>query len=151
MEEIIESGMGISDTAAGDVSSDNTDMNNVEVGGDDRAEAEKSLSEDTEKSSLEREIVRLNDEIVRQKAEFEAAVGEMKVKSAVLEKLYGVGAKNPGLLMKLIDVSKVGFDDVGGVVGLDEQISVLKEKEGYLFEEKRISDSLGCFMPEEKS
>lgn len=147
MEEIIENGMGISDTAASDaVEADNVDVTDAEancdeVGGDDGREAEKSL--------LEAEIVRLKEAAVRQKEEFEAAIMEMKVKSAVLERLYGEGAKNPKLLMRLIDISKVGFDDEGGLVGLDEQIGGLKENEGYLFVERCGADLLGCFRPEE--
>ncbi|MDE6725520.1 MAG: phage scaffolding protein, partial [Ruminiclostridium sp.] len=78
-------------------------MNCDEIGGNDSREAERSL--------LEAEIVRLKEAVVRQKEEFEAAIGEMKVKGAVLERLYGEGAKNPKLLLKLIDVSKIGFDE----------------------------------------
>ncbi|MBD5081556.1 MAG: hypothetical protein HDT44_07330 [Ruminococcaceae bacterium] len=183
MEEIVKSGMGVSDTAVGDVVETIGDVaDRYEVGGDDGSkEAKESLnegekaeesfsdsedaekilsdgeekgksladSEETEKRFLEKEVARLKDEVVRQKEEFDAAVEEMRVKSAVVERLYGVGAKNPGLLVKLIDCSKVGFGEDGGLVGLEEQIGALRENEGYLFEEKRLSDSLGCFRPEE--
>ena len=154
MEEIVESGAGVSDTAVSDaIETDSAEKVDDKVkcgavGDDSSEEVEKASSAEEEKSFLEREIVRLKDEIVRQKAEFDAAVEEMKVRSAVMERLYGVGAKNPKLLVKLIDCSKVGFGDDGGLVGLEEQIGALKEKEGYLFEE-RSAGSLGCFRPEE--
>ncbi len=101
-----------------------------------------------EKGSLEEEIARLKEDGVRQKKEFEAAIKELEIRSAVLERLYGEGAKNPKLLLKLIDISKVGFDDGGGIVGIDEQIGSLKSSEGYLFEERGAVGS-GGFRPGE--
>ena len=131
--------------------------NSVETSGASDNEAENVSVKDNvsdvcaeeEKSSFKEEIARLREEGARQKAEYEAAVREMSIKTAALEKLYGEGARNPKLMLRLIDFSKADFGDDGAVLGLDEQIGALKEKEGYLFEEKRLSGSLGCFRPEE--
>lgn len=107
-------------------------------------EGEKSL----EKKTLEGEIQRLKDENARQKTEFEAAIKELKIQGAVEERLHKEGARNPKLMMKLVDFSKADFDEKGALIGVDEQISSLKDSEGYLFNNDKAAYS-GCFRPEE--
>ena len=65
-----------------------------------------------------------------------------------MERLYGEGAKNPKLLLRLIDTSGADFDEKGSLVGIDEQIDSLKNSEGYLFGGYGAA-SAGCFRPEE--
>ena len=128
---------------------DNRENNNRENCNRENSNGEKDNIENSdEKSSLESEIVRLKEESLRQKSEFEAAIKELKIKSAVLERLYGEGAKNPKLLLRLIDTSGADFDEKGSLVGIDEQIDSLKNSEGYLFGGYGAA-SAGCFRPEE--
>lgn len=133
---------------------DNRENNNRENSNRENSNGENSNGEkdnienSDEKSSLESEIVRLKEESLRQKSEFEAAIKELKIKSAVLERLYGEGAKNPKLLLRLIDTSGADFDEKGSLVGIDEQIDSLKNSEGYLFGGYGAA-SAGCFRPEE--
>ena len=127
----------------------NRENNNRENSNRENSNGEKDNIENSdEKSSLESEIVRLKEESLRQKSEFEAAIKELKIKSAVLERLYGEGAKNPKLLLRLIDTSGADFDEKGSLVGIDEQIDSLKNSEGYLFGGYGAA-SAGCFRPEE--
>lgn len=102
----------------------------------------------SKEKTLEGEIQRLKDENVRQKAEFEAAIKGLKIQGAVEERLRNEGARNPKLMMKLVDFSKADFDEKGLLVGIDEQISSLKDREGYLFNNDKEAYT-GCFRPEE--
>ncbi len=127
----------------------NRENSNRENSNRENSNGEKDNIENSdEKSSLESEIIRLKEESLRQKSEFEAAIKELKIKSAVLERLYGEGAKNPKLLLRLIDTSGADFDEKGSLVGIDEQIDSLKNSEGYLFGGYGAA-SAGCFRPEE--
>lgn len=160
MEEIKENGIDASKAAAAEVEVGDGNENVIKIGdgNEDTAEAKKGEASEKsfdngrenvdEKGSLEAEIVRLKEEGQRQKSEFEAAIKEVKIKSAALERLYSEGAKNPRLMLKLIDISKADFGENGSLVGLDEQINDLKNSEGYLFDGYRAA-AMGCFRPEE--
>lgn len=169
MEEIKENGIDVRKAAEADVEVEGADGEIAEIGNGNKevieirrgnkgiAEAEKGEASEKsldngeanvdETGSLEAEIVRLKEEGQRQKSEFEAAIKELKIKSAALERLYSEGAKNPKLMLKLIDISKADFGENGSLVGLDEQIDNLKNSEGYLFDGYRAA--MGCFRPEE--
>lgn len=99
-----------------------------------------------EEASLREEVLRLREEIAARRTEYEAAIRELRIKGAVLERLYGEGAKNPLLLSRLMDTSEMDFDEKGELKGVDEQIERLKRSDGYLF---GGSVSFECFRPEE--
>lgn len=101
-----------------------------------------------EEASLKEEVLRLKEEIAARRTEYEAAIRELRIKGAVLERLYGEGAKNPLLLSRLMDTSEMDFDEKGELKGVDEQIERLKRSDGYLF---GGSVSFECFRPEEGS
>lgn len=99
-----------------------------------------------EEASLKEEVLRLKEEIAARRTEYEAAIRELRIKGAVLERLYGEGAKNPLLLSRLMDTSEMDFDEKGELKGVDEQIERLKRSDGYLF---GGSVSFEYFRPEE--
>lgn len=99
-----------------------------------------------EEASLREEVLRLREEIAARRTEYEAAIRKLRIKGAVLERLYGEGAKNPLLLSRLMDTSEMDFDEKGELKGVDEQIERLKRSDGYLF---GGSVSFECFRPEE--
>ena len=127
----------------------NRENSNRENSNRENSNGEKDNIENSdEKSSLESESIRLKEESLRQKSEFEAAIKELKIKSAVLERQYVEGAKKHKILLRLIDTSGADFDEKGSLVGIDEQIDSLKNSEGYLFGGYGAA-SAGCFRPEE--
>lgn len=113
--------------------------------------AEKAKEEAAEKvNPLEAEIKRLKEENARQKSQFEAAIRQYSVERAAEDFLRSEGAKNPRLLLKLIDLSAAELDDKGMAKGLEEQLEALKRDEPYLFDEKNVTRN-SCFRPEEAS
>jgi len=64
-----------------------------------------------------------------------AEMNRLRVTGAVEREAMRAGAKNSGLLMRVIDMNGVTVDD-SGVHGIAEQIGKLKESDPYLFAEK---------------
>ena len=69
-----------------------------------------------------------------------AELNRLRVTAAVEREAMRAGAKNSGLLMRVIDMSVITVDD-SGVHGLTEQIGKLKESDPYLFAEKEAGTS----------
>jgi len=64
-----------------------------------------------------------------------AEMNRLRVTGAVEREAMRAGAKNSGLLMRVIDMNGVTVDD-SGVHGIAEQIGKLRESDPYLFTEK---------------
>lgn len=125
-----------------------TVSNTLEALSNEKGENEGGALEIDQKRSLEEEILKLKEENARQRAEFDRAIRQIHIERAVKDKLCAEGARNPEILLKLIDSSAAEIGENGDVIGIDEQISALKSNEPYLFrEEKPVS--MGCFRPEE--
>ncbi len=69
-----------------------------------------------------------------------AELNRLRVTAAVEREAMLAGAKNSGLLMRVIDMSVITVDD-SGVHGLTEQIGKLRESDPYLFAEKEADAS----------
>ena len=64
-----------------------------------------------------------------------AELNRLRVTAAAEREAMLSGAKNSGLLMRVLDMNGITVDD-SGVHGLTEQIGKLKESDPYLFTEK---------------
>ena len=64
-----------------------------------------------------------------------AEMNRLRVTGAVEREALRAGAKNSGLLMRVIDMNGVTVDE-GGVHGIAEQIGKLRESDPYLFADK---------------
>ncbi len=69
-----------------------------------------------------------------------AELNRLRVTAAVEREAMLAGAKNSGLLMRVIDMNVITVDD-SGVHGLTEQIGKLRESDPYLFAEKEAASS----------
>ena len=69
-----------------------------------------------------------------------AELNRLRVTAAVEREAMLAGAKNSGLLMRVIDMSVITVDD-SGVHGLTEQIGKLRESDPYLFADKEAGTS----------
>lgn len=65
-------------------------------------------------------------------------MNRLRMNGAVEKEALRAGAKNSGLLMRVIDMNAVTVDDTG-VHGVAEQIGKLRETDPYLFAEKEAS------------
>lgn len=127
-----------------------TEENRVEIAKDNNAD-EKEKAELSEKTaSLEAEIKKLKEENARQKSKYEAAIKKHGTERAAEDIMRREGAKNPRLLLKLIDLSAAELDEKGEIKGLVEQLKALKRDEPYLFDNKS-EKTHSCFRPEEAS
>ena len=67
-----------------------------------------------------------------------AEMNRLRVTGAVEREAMGAGAKNSGLLMRVIDMGGITVDE-SGVHGIAEQIGKLRESDPYLFAEKEAA------------
>lgn len=84
---------------------------------------------------LNNEIIRLQDENEKSTKAHEAEIKKMKFDAALEKKLGDFKPKNLEILKNQIKVEKITLDGEN-FIGLDEQITKLKESDGYLFEEE---------------
>lgn len=74
-------------------------------------------------------------EYERGKADGSAEITEFKKQNAIEKALSGYKAKDTSIISKMLDLSKVEFNDKFEIVkGLEEQITPIKESHDYLFE-----------------
>ena len=88
---------------------------------------EKLKSIDVDK--LNSEIERLQAENKSAKEESDRVIKEMRRDNGVREKLLQAQAKDIGMIMKLLDLTKVVEDKDGNLTGIDEQIEALTKGE----------------------
>lgn len=86
----------------------------------------------TDKAIVEKQIQALKEEM---EAAHAKAMQEMKVQYAALDKLRAANALDADLILKsgALDMTKVAFDEVGAISGLDEQIASLTKDKAFLF------------------
>lgn len=70
------------------------------------------------------------------KAQYEAEIMSVRAQNELERELDLAGVKNREIVLKLIDMEAVTFDEEG-IHGIKEQIDALKESAPYLFEEKK--------------
>ena len=76
------------------------------------------------------------DSLNQQLKDRDATITGMKRSSKLLEKATKANAKDPALVVRLLDQSKIGEDDKGNITGVDEQLKSMKESSAYLFNEE---------------
>ena len=93
---------------------------------------------------LNNEILRLQGENQKAKDDHEAALKQIKFDAALEKKLGEYKPKNLRILKKTLEMEKISLDGEN-ILGLDEQITKLKESDAYLFgeEPKGGTGSLG--------
>jgi len=98
-------------------------------------ERDKQLKELQEKAKgneeLEKTIKELQEANKATKEQYEAEIKEMTINSAIQSKL--TDAKYPDLLISKFDKSKLSIADDGTVLGIDEQLTTIKEQYKDLF------------------
>jgi septal ring factor EnvC (AmiA/AmiB activator) len=80
---------------------------------------------------LEKRILELQETNKATKEQYEAKIREMTINAAIQSKL--TDAKYPDLLLTKFDRSKLSIAEDGTVLGVDEQLAVLKEQYKDLF------------------
>lgn len=98
-------------------------------------ERDKQLKELQEKAKgneeLEKTIKELQEANKATKEQYEAKIRDMTINAAIQSKL--TDAKYPDLLISKFDESKLSIAEDGKVLGIDEQLSILKEQYKDLF------------------
>lgn len=98
------------------------------------------------KAKFDEEVTKLqgrvkeNEKAAKKVAELEAQVAEKdkaitgyEKKGKVAAALREAGARDEELLLRLIDLDSVTFDDKDGLSGLEEQLEPIRKKNPYLF------------------
>lgn len=80
------------------------------------------------------ELERVKAENAKAAQEHEAQLHQIKFDAVLESKLSTYKPKNLGLLKKALEIEKISLDGEN-LLGLDDQISKLKESDGYLFED----------------
>lgn len=83
---------------------------------------------------LNNEIIRLQSENKQSTEDHEAEIKQMKFDATLEKKLGEYKPKNLGILKKALEMDKISLDGEN-FIGLDDQITKLKESDSYLFEE----------------
>ena len=95
------------------------------------AQANKDLEalKEVDADKLQEEIDRLKGENDKAAKDYAAKVAEMQLSAAVKEALHAAEAKDVDLVIRNLDMSAVSLDKEGKLVGLDEQVTALKDNE----------------------
>lgn len=104
-------------------------------------ERDKQLKELKEKAQgseeLSEKIAELEKENEQARKEYETKMSELKKNTAIDIKLKDARAKNIKAVKALLDLNKISLDGEN-LIGIDEQLETLKEKESYLFGEDKL-------------
>ena len=108
---------------------------------DDISERDRQLEElkKVDADGLKAEIERLQGENKAAKEKYEAELKDLQLSSAIKLAVAGK-VHDEDLVSGLVDKSKLIIGEDGKVVGLDEQITSLKESKGFLFKEDKQDD-----------
>lgn len=118
----------------------------------DKFSEEVSKHREAEQASLESKegLERLSSEnaAVRQdKAALKSELKTTAVRHAAETKLMQAGARNPNLVLKILNLEKIQQSDDGSFAGLDEQIEALKSSDAYLFHPTETPDTPDTSSP----
>lgn len=91
---------------------------------------------------LNNEIQRLQQENKKASEDYEAQLKQIKFESALEKKLGEYKPKNLGILKKALEMEKISLDG-DNILGLEEQITRLKESDSYLFSEESSQGGTG--------
>jgi hypothetical protein len=89
----------------------------------------------TDNEALTQEIENLKIENKKNSDDHEAALKQIKFDAALEKKLGDFKPKNLGILKKALEMEKISLDGEN-MLGLDDQIKLLKESDPYLFDEE---------------
>ncbi|MFC6261963.1 phage scaffolding protein [Levilactobacillus fujinensis] len=102
----------------------------------DRDKDIKSLKKDSgDNEDLSKQLTDLQDKYKSDTESLTAQLSQTKLNGALTAALTGAKVRNPKAVEGLLDMDKVKFTDEGKLEGLDDQLSALKESDGYLFDE----------------
>lgn len=105
---------------------------------EERDEQLKELKEKAQDSEeLSEKIAELEEQNKQAKEEYETKMAELKKNTAIDIKLKDARAKNIKAVKALLDLEKISLDGEN-LIGIDEQLETLKEKESYLFGEDKL-------------
>lgn len=82
---------------------------------------------------LVKQIESMKEESAKAKSDFEETIKTMKINSAVDNLLTSKKAKNIKAAKALLDMEKVGLDDKGNVIGLNEQWDSIYKGNEFMF------------------
>ena len=92
--------------------------------------------EDAKKAGVDSAALQTTiEQLTAQVQERDATITGMKRSAKVQAALAKANARDPKVVERLLDASKIGEDDKGNLTGLDDQVKVLKESSAYLFNE----------------
>jgi hypothetical protein len=80
------------------------------------------------------ELTKTIEELQKKNGDWEGKYKNTLLESAIKIKAMAEKAKDAGDLVKFLDTSKLEIQEDGNVKGLDDQIKILKESKGYLFD-----------------
>ena len=75
------------------------------------------------------------DKLTKDLADRDQTITAIKRSGKIREALDKAKARDPGVVERLLDTSKIGEDDKGNLTGLDEQIKEMQKSSPYLFSE----------------
>lgn len=90
---------------------------------------------------LSDEIDRLKQENADKDTEYQKKLQQQALDAKLNEALHGAKAKNPRAVKALLDAEKIKLDGEK-LLGLDDQLSALKESDAYLFAEEETPPGL---------
>lgn len=95
---------------------------------------ETPLQQDPEQAGLREENARLNEEIQRLQQSHAQQLMQLRTESAIREGLLRQGARDPRTVLPLLQLDKIQLQD-GKLTGLAEQLALLRQESGYLFQD----------------
>jgi len=93
--------------------------------------------EAADSSKLKEQIQMLQTQNAEAAAEYQQKLAEKDFEFALTDALRGAKAKNPKAVKALLDIEKVKLDG-SQLLGLEEQLTLLKESDAYLFEKEGV-------------
>lgn len=101
----------------------------------DRDKDIKSLKKDAgDNEGLSKQLTDLQDKYKTDTETLTQQLSQTKLNGALTTALTGAKVRNPKAVEGLLDMDKVKLTDDGKLEGLDDQLSALKESDGYLFD-----------------
>ena len=94
------------------------------------ADLEKAKTAGADMDTYKARITALEKDV----ADRDATITSIRQESKLLDMARGVKAKNPELVVRMLDRSKIGTNDKGELTGVNEQFDSIKQQAAYMFE-----------------